>query len=108
MFLTPKYRDSIFLGSKTLGSTAARVRQDLDGSLSRMKTDYLDLWHMHSLHSGQDADARISGGVLDVMLDAKAKGKVRHIGFSGHVTPDSHLHMLMRGKEKGDRGRDCM
>jgi predicted aldo/keto reductase-like oxidoreductase len=57
---------------------------------------------MHSLHDRADVDHRISAGVLDVLLEAKAKGKVRHIGFTGHVTPDSHLHMLARGGEKGD------
>jgi len=100
MFLTPKYREAIFLASKTTASDAAQARLHLDTSLSRMKTDYLDLWHMHTLHSPEDVDHRIDGGVLDVLLDAKQKGKVRHIGFTGHVTPDSHLHMLERGGEK--------
>jgi predicted aldo/keto reductase-like oxidoreductase len=102
MFLTPKYREAIFLASKTTAGNAAQARLHLDTSLSRMKTDYLDLWHMHTLHSPEDVDHRIDGGVLDVLLDAKQKGKVRHIGFTGHVTPDSHLHMLERGREKGD------
>jgi len=102
MFLTPKYRESIFLATKTTASNAAQARLHLDASLSRMKTDYIDLWHMHTLHSPEDVDHRIDGGVLDVMLDAKQKGKVRHIGFTGHVTPDSHLHMLARGAEKGN------
>jgi len=102
MFLTPKYRESIFLATKTTASKAAQARLHLDASLSRMKTDYIDLWHMHTLHSPEDVDHRIDGGVLDVMLDAKQKGKVRHIGFTGHVTPDSHLHMLARGGEKGN------
>ena len=106
-FLTPKYREAIFLVTKTQSSEAARARRDLDTSLKRMKTDYLDLWHMHSLHNREDADRRIDSGVLDVLLDAKQKGKVRHLGFTGHVTPDSHLHMLARGAEKGDPFTAC-
>jgi predicted aldo/keto reductase-like oxidoreductase len=105
--LTPKYRDVIFLATKTQTSDPAKARRDLDMSLSRMKTDYLDLWHMHSLHSPEDADKRIENGVLDVLLEAKAKGKVRHIGFTGHVTPDAHLRMLARGAEKGDPFTAC-
>ncbi len=100
-FLTPKYRDAIFLATKTQSGDAARARRDLDMSLRRMKTDYLDLWHMHSLHSPDDVDRRISAGVLDVLLEAQQKGKVKHLGFTGHVTPDSHVHMLARGVEKG-------
>jgi uncharacterized protein len=106
-FLTPKYREAIFIATKTQASDAGRARRELDTSLSRMKTDYLDLWHMHSLHSPEDADRRIDNGVLDVLLDAKQKGKVRHIGFTGHVTPDSHLHMLARGGAKGDPFTAC-
>lgn len=101
-FLTPKYRDAIFLVTKTQSTDASRARRELDISLQRMKTDYLDLWHMHSLHSPEDVNRRIDAGVLDVLLDAKQKGKVRHLGFTGHVTPDSHLHMLARGAAKGD------
>jgi len=107
MFLTPKYREAVFLATKTQSSDANRARRELDTSLRRMKTDYLDLWHMHSLHNPEDVDHRIDAGVLDVLLDAKRQGKVRHIGFTGHVTPDSHLHMLARGGEKGDPFTAC-
>lgn len=106
-FLTPKYRAAIFLATKTQSSDASRARRDLDMSLRRMKTDYLDLWHMHSLHNREDVSRRINAGVLDVLLEAKQKGKVRHIGFTGHVTPDSHLHMLARGAENGDPFTAC-
>jgi len=106
-FLTPKYRDAIFLASKTQSSDADRARRDLDISLRRMKTDYLDLWHLHSLHNPGDVNRRIDNGVLDVLLEARQQGKVRHIGFTGHVTPDSHLHMLARGAEKGDPFTAC-
>jgi predicted aldo/keto reductase-like oxidoreductase len=106
-FLTPKYRDAIFLATKTQSSDASRARRELDTSLKRMKTDYLDLWHMHSLHSPEDVNRRIDAGVLDVLLETKQKGKVRHLGFTGHVTPDSHLHMLARGAEKGDPFTAC-
>ncbi len=106
-FLTPKYRDAIFLATKTQSSDAGRARRELDTSLRRMKTDYLDLWHLHSLHDPEDADRRIDAGVLEVLLDAQQKGKVRHIGFTGHVTPDSHVHMLERGAERGDPFTAC-
>ena len=60
-FLVPKYREAVFLASKTTGGNAAGARRQLDSSLSRMKTDYLDLWHIHTLHSPEDADRRIVG-----------------------------------------------
>ncbi len=95
-FLTPKYRDVSFLMTKTGAKTAAEARQDLDDSLRRMNTDYLDLWQAHEVMSADDADARIEGGVVDVMVEAKAAGKVRHIGFTGHARPSGHRRMLER------------
>jgi predicted aldo/keto reductase-like oxidoreductase len=39
-------------------------------------------------------DTRLEGGVLEVMLKAQEEGKVRHLGFTGHSNPESHLRML--------------
>jgi len=98
-YLTPQYRDVIFLMTKTLATDAQRAREHLVASLKRMKTEYVDLWQMHAISSPGDVDDRISNGVLDVMLEAKASGKVRHIGFTGHQNPYAHARMLERMKE---------
>ena len=50
-YLTPKYRDDIFLMTKTYTKRASQARQHLIESLERLKTDYLDLWQVHSLES---------------------------------------------------------
>ena len=92
-FLTPKYRDVAFLMTKTQAFDGGRARRDLEGSLRRLNTDYLDLWQLHNVESPEAADTRV-GSVLDVMLEAKAEGKVRHIGFTGHRTPRAHLRVL--------------
>jgi uncharacterized protein len=94
MFLTPKYRAAVQIFTKTMARDAATARTDLEDSLRRLKTDYLDLWQMHAIESPADVDARLAAGVLDVMLKAKAEGKVRHLGFTGHTTYRAHLHML--------------
>ncbi|MDR4507186.1 MAG: aldo/keto reductase [Candidatus Brocadiaceae bacterium] len=93
-FLTPKYRDKVYLMTKTTARDANTARRHLKGSLSRMKTDYLDLWQVHNLSSSEDTDERIQGGIFDVLLEAKESGKVRHIGFTGHARPSSHLRAL--------------
>jgi predicted aldo/keto reductase-like oxidoreductase len=107
MFLTPKYRDVIFLMTKSAAGSAQAARQQLDQSLGRLKTDYLDLWQMHTLHSAAEADSRINQGVLDVMLEAQAKGKVKHLGFTGHHQPESHLRMLEHAAAKGNPFTTC-
>jgi len=93
-FLTPKYRDDIFLMSKAPAKTAKGVRQQLDETLKALKTDRLDLWQIHALGSPEDVDSRIKEGVLDVFLEAKEQGKARYIGFTGHQNPKTHLHFL--------------
>ncbi|MDA0747001.1 MAG: aldo/keto reductase [bacterium] len=97
-FLTPKYRDVVFLMSKTTGGDAGSVRSHLEGTLKRLNTDYLDLWQVHSLQNPEDVDGRIENGVLEVMQEVKASGKARHIGFTGHRSPSAHVRMLERTK----------
>ncbi len=99
LYLTPKYRDEIFLMTKTnagehTGTTADTARQHLEDSLRNMKTDHLDLWTFHEIMSVQDVQTRIDKGIIDVMIQAKEEGKVRHIGFSGHKTPEAHKFLL--------------
>ena len=92
--LTPKYRDHIFLMTKTLARDSNAAQRDLDGSLRRLRTDHLDLWQMHSVDSPEDVDRRRREGVFEVMAAAKQSGKTRHIGFSGHRTPAAHRRVL--------------
>jgi uncharacterized protein len=93
-FLTPKYRDQIFLMTKTLARDSSAAQRDLEGSLRRLRTDHLDLWQMHSVESPEDVDRRRREGVFQIMAAAKQSGKTRHIGFSGHRTPSAHRHVL--------------
>lgn len=101
-FLTPKYREQIFLLTKPPANNAQAARQQLDESLKRLKTDYLDLWQMHNVGSVADADRRTAEltGALDFLVEAREKGKVKRIGFTGHLNPAIHLRMLERLKER--------
>ena len=92
--LVPRYRDDVYLMTKTTASDAAGARRHLEESLRRLKTDYLDLWQLHAITSPRNVDSRLAGGVLDVMEEAVSQGKARHIGFTGHSDPSAHLRML--------------
>ncbi len=93
-FLTPKYRDSVFLMTKTAANSGKQAEKDLEGSLKRLNTDQLDLWQIHAIMSSDDVDGRLEAGVLDVVKRAKESGKVRYIGFTGHRRNEAHLSML--------------
>ncbi len=97
-YLTPQYRDLVFLMTKTTAKDAKTAKEHLEASLKRMNTDYVDLWQVHALSSPGDVDDRIANGILDVMQEAKASGKTKHIGFTGHQNPYAHVHMLAETK----------
>ena len=92
--LVPKYRDDVFLMTKTRARDANEAWEHLDGSLSRLNTDRLDLWQVHAVRNPADVDERVENGVLDVMLEAKETGKTRYIGFTGHSSPAAHQRVL--------------
>ena len=106
-FLTPKYRDQIFLMTKAPGKTGKEVSQMLDESLKALKTDYVDLWQIHTFTTPEDVDNRLKAGVLDVFLEAKQKGKARYIGFTGHQNPKTHLYFLKKLDEMGIEMDTC-
>ena len=93
-YLTPHYRDLIFLMTKTTAKDGKTAKQHLGASLKRMKADYVDLWQVHAIDSPEDVDNRISNGIIDVMLEAKESGKAKYIGFTGHRDPKAHVRML--------------
>ena len=101
--LTPKYRDAVFLMTKTTARDADGAGRHLEGSLRRLATDHLDLWQVHSVQDPDDVDGRIQHGVFDVMMEAKASGKTRYIGFTGHNSPFAHQRVL----EKSDIFDTC-
>lgn len=92
--LIPKYRDDIFLMTKTTARDAAGARKHLEASLKRLKTDQVDLWQVHAVRNPDDVDERIDQGVFDVMNEAKESGKTRWIGFTGHTSPSAHQRVL--------------
>ncbi|MEM1209329.1 MAG: aldo/keto reductase [Planctomycetota bacterium] len=92
--LTPKYRDDIVLLSKSTATNAAGFTRELETSLGQMKTDVIDIYLIHSVNSVQDVDNRVANGVLDAALRAKAQGKIKHVGFSGHRDHRAHDHFI--------------
>jgi len=93
-------RDRVFLMTKvcTHGRGATVAMKQLDESLRRLKTDYLDLWQIHECVYYNDPDLHfMRGGVVEALERAKKQGKVRFVGFTGHKDPEIHLRMLSFG-----------
>ncbi len=95
-YLVPKYRDHIFLMTKTTARDGESLLKEVDLSLSRLKTGHVDLLQIHSLKNPEDVDERVSNGVMEAIQSVKESGKARFIGFTGHTSPYAHLRMLER------------
>jgi aryl-alcohol dehydrogenase-like predicted oxidoreductase len=93
-------RDRVFLMTKvcTHGRDAKVAMRQLDESLRRLKTSYLDLWQIHECVYYNEPDQHFArGGVVEALDRAKEMGKVRFVGFTGHKDPEIHLRMLSHG-----------
>lgn len=67
----------------------------LDESLKRLRTDHLDLWQWHAVATKEQVRKGFDqGGVVKALTEAKADGRVRYVGFTGHTHPDVHLAVL--------------
>lgn len=93
-------RGEVFLMTKvcTHGRDAKVAMRQLEQSLRRLNTDYLDLWQVHECAYYNDTERHFAkGGVIEALERALKQGKVRHVGFTGHKDPDIHLAMLSHG-----------
>ncbi len=89
------YRDRVFLMTKIDGRTKAAAAQQIEESLARLLTDRIDLVQFHENIRHDDADRIFAdGGAFEAALEARAAGKIRYIGFTGHKDPALHLHMI--------------
>jgi predicted aldo/keto reductase-like oxidoreductase len=85
--ILPTCREKVFLVSKTGDRDADQAKESIERSLSRLKTDHLDLLHVHSINSVEDAEQLgEKGKVLEVLRRYKKEGVIRHIGFTGHAS----------------------
>ena len=75
-------RDQVFLATKTPSKTCEGFWKDLETSLTLLKTDYIDIFQFHNpSFCPKPGDGT---GLYEAMLEAKAQGKIRHIGITNH------------------------
>ena len=75
-------RDKIYIASKTMAVDVENFWKQLEETLSNLKTDYLDIYQFHNPDfCPKPGDG---SGLYEAMLEAKAMGKIRHIGITNH------------------------
>ncbi len=75
-------REDIIITSKTLAKNPDDFRRDLETSLEKLKTDYIDVYQFHLM--GECWRPGDGTGMYECMTEAKNQGKIRHIGGTAH------------------------
>lgn len=76
-------RDKIVLATKTQAKNPADFWRDLETSLRELRTDYIDVYQLHcAKRCYRPGDGT---GMYEAMEEAKAQGKIRHIGITAHL-----------------------
>ncbi len=78
-------RGSVIIATKSGRRTEEEAAAELERSLQRLKTDYLDIWQLHNVSNAETYDQVLGpGGAMAAARKALQAGKIRHIGLSSH------------------------
>jgi predicted aldo/keto reductase-like oxidoreductase len=90
-------RKEVTLATKIPGRTAEEARRQIELSLHRLRTDHLDVLHIHALKDSQDLkQIEAPGGVLEALYQARAQKITRAIGITCHSDPAALRDALER------------
>jgi uncharacterized protein len=92
-------RREVFLATKCEARTYDETLQEIEGSLKRLRTDFIDLYQVHLLQSTADVEGIVSEkGALKALRRLKEEKTVRFIGFTGHLSAEA-MTAAARGGE---------
>ncbi|WP_036482348.1 aldo/keto reductase [Myxosarcina sp. GI1] len=93
----PPYRDRIYINSKTDARDYDSAWRELERSLKRLNTDYLDSWQLHHVSFTEELDEIFSdSGAIKAVEQAKEQGLIKFAGITGHHEPDIIAEGLRR------------
>lgn len=77
-------REDFVLATKSMSRTREAMAKDIETSLKSLRTDHIDLYQIHNPTTAQLEQVVAAGGALEALLEAKAAGKVGHLGVTAH------------------------
>jgi len=77
-------RQDFVLATKSMARTKETMAADIETSLKNLRTDYIDLYQIHNPSPSDLEQVQAPGGALEALLEAKAAGKIGHIGVTLH------------------------
>ncbi len=78
-------REHFVLATKSMARTAEAMEKDIDLSLEKLQTNYIDLYQIHNPNAKDIEAVQAPGGALEALKKAKADGKIGHIGITLHA-----------------------
>lgn len=77
-------RDKFVLATKSMSRDKESMARDIEISLANLRTDYIDLYQLHNPKL-EELDVIFSeNGAIRALRQAKAEGKIGHIGITAH------------------------
>ena len=78
-------RDKFILATKTMARDYEGMKADIEKSLKNLRTNYIDLYQIHNIKTDAEFDTCFGeNGAYKALLEAKAEGKIGHIGATAH------------------------
>ena len=78
-------REKFVIATKSMSRTKEDMARDIDISLKNLRTDYIDLYQIHNPSMAELDRVLAPGGALEALMEAKAAGKIRHLGLTAHM-----------------------
>lgn len=89
------HRGRVVLSSKFDSRDPDAAMREIERSLSRLKTDYLDILMIHSIEKTEDLDA-FGARIYPMMMQLKEEGVARYIGFSSMNSAEKSQELMAR------------
>jgi predicted aldo/keto reductase-like oxidoreductase len=77
-------REQFVLATKSMARSREDMARDIETSLENLQTDYIDLYQIHNPNMAQLDTVLAPGGAMEALKEAKAAGKIGHIGLTAH------------------------
>jgi aryl-alcohol dehydrogenase-like predicted oxidoreductase len=90
-------RHEMWIATKVWDRTRDGALRQLEESLTRLQSDYVDEWRLHNVWSREELDKCFApDGAIHAMTQAHEEGLVRYISISGHTDPHVQIEALER------------
>lgn len=94
----PKVREQVFMVTKVATDNGQQALSILEQSLRTLKTEWVDLVHVHNIGDYNPDRVLGKGGVLEGLREGQKRGWVRFLGLSGHLRPSVMAKVLDTGE----------